>query len=342
MARAEVFPSIEETKRRSFLADLLIRLVKEKPLGTVGGVIVLVLLIVGVFASVIAPYGYNDIYVGPRLAGPSAEHLLGTDQLGRDLLSRIIYGARISLVVGLSVSAIAVVLSTVIGFVSGYFGGKTDMIVQRFVDAWLSIPPLFLILTLIAVSGPGMLQVILALGILFGIGQSRIVRGAVIGIRANTYLEAATSVGCTTGRILWKHVLPNVTAPIIVLFTITLGAAILAEATISFLGFGIPPPAPSWGGMLSESGRRYMLMSPQLALWPGLFLAIVVYGVNMLGDAFRDLIEPRLRGGLGRYDAAMRIIARANKKQEAEVIDGKLTSGASKEADNEMKEGTRD
>ena len=324
MARVEAFPAVEETRRRSFLADLLIRLVKEKPLGTVGGIIVLVLLIVGVFAGLIAPYGYNDIYVGPRLSPPSPEHLLGCDQLGRDLLSRIIYGARISLVVGLSVSAIAVVLSTAIGFVSGYFGGKMDMVVQRFVDAWLSIPPLFLILTLIAVAGPGMLQVILVLGVLFGIGQSRIVRGAVIGIRSNTYLEAATSIGCRTGRILWKHVLPNVTAPIIVLFTITMGAAILAEATISFLGFGIPPPAPSWGGMLSEAGRRYMLMAPNLALWPGLFLAIVVYGINMLGDAFRDLIDPRLRGGLGRYDRARKMIARASRNQAVEVIDEQL------------------
>jgi peptide/nickel transport system permease protein len=325
MAKIEVFPSIEETKRRSFFADLFIRLFKEKPLGTVGGIIVLVLLLVGIFAGLLAPYGYNDIYVGPRLAAPSPEHLLGCDQLGRDLLSRIIYGARISVIVGLGVSAIAVILSTIIGTISGYFGGKLDMVTQRFVDAWLSIPPLFLILTLIAVTGPGVLQVIIVLGVLFGIGQSRIVRGAVIGIRSNTYLEAATAVGCTTGRILWKHVLPNVTAPIIVLFTITLGAAVLAEATISFLGFGIPPPIPSWGGMLSEAGRRYMLMAPHLAVWPGLFLAVVVYGINMLGDAFRDLLDPRLRGGLGRYDRLVRKkIPQAGRNETEEVIDEKV------------------
>lgn len=296
----------EEARVRSFWADILIRLVKEKPLGTVGGVIVLALLLVGMFAHVLAPYGYNETYVGPRLAAPSAQYPLGCDQLGRDLLSRIIYGARISVIVGLSVSAISVALSTIIGVICGYVGGKLDLVVQRFVDAWLCIPPLFLILTLIAVTGPGMLQVIIVLGLLFGIGQSRIVRGATMGIRANTYLEAAKAIGCTTGRVLWKHVLPNVTAPIIVLFTITMGAAILAEATISFLGFGIPPPTPSWGGMLSEAGRRYMLMAPHLALWPGLFLAIVVYGINMLGDAFRDLLDPRLRGGLGRYDIAIK------------------------------------
>lgn len=301
MAELESSLATREPGVRSFWVDIFIRLIKEKPLGTVGGVIVLVLLIVGVFAHLLAPYGFNEIFVGPRLGAPSPENLLGCDQLGRDLLSRIIYGARISVVVGLSVSAIAVVLSTFIGVVCGYIGGKLDLVVQRFVDAWLCIPPLFLILTLIAVAGPGMLQVIVVLGVLFGIGQSRIVRGATIGIRYNTYLEAARAIGSGTGRVLLKHVLPNVMAPIIVLFTITMGGAILAEATISFLGFGIPPPTPSWGGMLSEAGRRYMLMAPHLAIWPGLFLAVVVYGINMLGDALRDLLDPRLRGGLGRY-----------------------------------------
>lgn len=301
MANVEGTASGRETKVHSFWVDILIRLVREKPLGTVGGVIVLVLLILGVFANFLAPYGYNETFVGPRLSAPSWDYILGCDQMGRDLLSRIIYGARISVIVGLSVSGIAVVISTLIGIVSGYVGGKLDLVVQRFVDAWLCIPPLFLILTLIAVAGPGMLQVIIVLGLLFGIAQSRIVRGAVMGIRANTYLEAARAIGGSTGRVLWKHVLPNVTAPIMVLFTITMGSAILVEATISFLGFGIPPPTPSWGGMLSEAGRRYMLMAPHLAIWPGLFLAVVVYGINMLGDAFRDLVDPRLRGGLGRY-----------------------------------------
>lgn len=304
MAQIELAPTIREERARSFWADLLIRLVKEKPLGTVGCAIVLLLLLVGILANVLAPFGYNDTYVGPRLAAPSPEHLLGCDQLGRDLLSRIIHGARVSTIVGLSVAGISVLISTFIGIICGYVGGKVDIVAQRFVDAWMCIPGLFLILTIMAVTGPGMVPVIVVLGIAYGIGQSRIVRGAVMGIKANTYLEAARAVGCSTARILWKHVLPNVTAPIIVLFTITVGAAILTEATISFLGLGLPPPIPSWGGMLSEAGRRYMLMAPHLAVWPGLFLAIVVYGINMLGDAMRDLLDPRLRGGLGRYDVA--------------------------------------
>ncbi len=302
MAQLEgTFPEEKVSKARSFWLDVLIRLVREKPMGTVGGAIVLALLITGAFAELIAPYGFNDIFVGPRLAGPSAEFLLGCDQLGRDLLSRIIYGARVSVIVGLSVAGISVAISSVIGIVCGYVGGKVDLVGQRFVDGIMCIPGLFLMLTLIAIIGAGMLPIILVLGVLFGVVQSRVVRGAVIAIRANPYLEAARAIGCNTRRILLKHVLPNVLAPMIILFTITVGAAILIEASISFLGFGIPPPTPTWGGMLSIEGRRYMLQAPHLALWPGLFLAIVVWGVNMLGDALRDLFDPRLRGGLGRY-----------------------------------------
>jgi peptide/nickel transport system permease protein len=309
MAQLEgTFPEKEVSKARSFWLDVFIRLVKEKPLGTVGGIIVLALLITGICADWLAPYPYNDIFVGPRLAAPSLAFPFGCDQLGRDVLSRVIYGARVSVIVGLSVAGISVAISTAIGIVCGYIGGKVDLIGQRIVDGVMCIPGLFLILTFLAIfPTPGgnllkaVLPVTLVLGILFGIGQSRIVRGAVIGIRANPYLEAARAIGCGTRRILLKHVLPNVLAPIIILFTITVGAAILIEASISFLGFGIPPPFPTWGGMLSMEGRRYMLQAPFLAFWPGFFLAIVVWGVNMLGDALRDLFDPRLRGGLGRY-----------------------------------------
>jgi peptide/nickel transport system permease protein len=301
----------KEAKRYPFLVDLFIRLAREKPLGTVGGVIVLLLLVVGILANVLAPYGFNEIYVAERLSPPSITNLLGTDNLGRDLLSRIIYGARISMYVGLGTSAIATALAAVIGIVSGYLGGRVDTVIQRFVDAWMCLPPLFLILAIIAVVGPGLVQVIIVLGLLYGIGQSRVIRSAVIGTRTNIYIEAAKAVGCPTWRILLRHILPNVMAPIIILFTITMGGAIITEASISFLGYGIPPPTPSWGGMLSEGGRRYMLMAPWLALWPGLALAVVVYGINMLGDAFRDLLDPRLRGGLGRYGGVKKRMPKA-------------------------------
>ncbi len=292
--------TVTEGKKHHFLTDLFSRLVKEKPLGTIGAVIVLILLLVGIFAHWLAPYGYNDTWVGGRLEPSSWEHWMGTDQSGRDLISRITYGAQISMFVGLGVSALSTAISSIIGLVSGYLGGKTDIIIQRFVDAWMCFPGIFIMITLMALVGPGIIQVIMVLGILYGITGSRTIRGAVIAVRENVYVEAARSIGCPTGSVLIRHILPNIMAPLIVVFTSRMGAAILAEASISFLGYGIPEPFPSWGGMLNR-GRPYMLEALQLAVWPGLALSIVVWGINMFGDALRDLLDPRLRGGLGRY-----------------------------------------
>ena len=300
-----------EKKRHSLAVDLFLRLVREKPLGTVGLVIVLILFFAGVLADVISPYGYNELDLASRLGAPSAQHILGADNLGRDLLSRIIYGARISMYVGLGGAMLEVLLAGLIGIISGYFGGKTDAVIQRFVDAWMSFPPLFFYLTIMAVLGPGLGQVILVLGMVSGIRQSRVVRSAVISIKENVYFDAAKAIGCPPGKILLKHVLPNVTAPIIIIFTVGIGHFILQEATLSFLGYGIPPPAPSWGGMLSGAGRQYMYLAPWMALWPGIALATAVYGLNMLGDAMRDLLDPRLRGGLGRYSGVKRKMPQA-------------------------------
>jgi len=291
-----------EKKRPPFLIEVFTRLVKEKPLGTIGGVIVLILFLVGIFASFLAPYGYNEMVLGARLQPPSSTYWLGTDNLGRDLLSRIIFGAQISMIVGLSVPAISVVLSLILGCISGYFGGTVDLVIQRFVDTVMCFPGLVIMLTVVAIVGPGLIQVILLLGILGGIGgQVRVNRSAVMSIKGNVYVEAAKAIGCRSDRILLKHILPNIMAVVIVSFSMGMGGAILAEATLSFLGFGIPPPAPSWGGMLSGPARRYMLQAPWMALWPGVALSLVVYGMNMLGDGLRDILDPRLRGGLGRY-----------------------------------------
>jgi peptide/nickel transport system permease protein len=292
---------VAESKRRSLIVDLLVRLVKEKPLGTIGGVIVLLLLITGIFANFLAPYGFNEFIAGSFLKAPSAQHILGTDNVGRDILSRIIYGARVSMIVGLSAACIDVLVATIIGTLSGFIGGKFDLVVQRFVDAFMCFPGLILLVVLMSLLGSGMLQVILVLGFVWGIGGSRIVRGAVIGIKQNVYVEAARAIGCSTWKLMIQHVLPNIMAPIIILFTIAVGGIILAEASLSFLGYGIPPPTPSWGGMLSGAGRYYMLLAPWMVIWPGLALTIVVFGINMLGDAMRDLLDPRLRGGVGRY-----------------------------------------
>jgi len=293
--------SVSIRKRRSFFGDLMLRFWREKPLGTIGAIIVLLLLLVGIFANWLAPFGYNDTFVGGKLEAPSGAHWLGTDNVGRDLMSRIIYGARVSMFVGLGVSTLATIIQAMIGLISGFAGGKTDLIIQRFVDAWVCFPALFIMLTFMALVGSGLVQVILVLGILGGIGGSRLVRSAVIAVKSNLYVEAARATGTPTLSILLKHILPNITAPLIIMFTMGVGTAILAEASISFLGYGIPPPMPSWGGMLSGPARRYMIEAPWMAIFPGLALSIVVYGANMFGDALRDLLDPRLRGGLGRY-----------------------------------------
>jgi peptide/nickel transport system permease protein len=278
------------------LRDFVRRLVREKPLGLAGGLILLVFLFCGVFADFVAPYGYNEIISGDRMQPPSWAHWFGTDNLGRDLLSRCIYGAQLSVIIGCSAALLATVISTVLGIVSGYFGGRVDMIIQRFVDAWMSFPDLVVLIVVVAVLGPGMPQIIATLGVLLGIGGSRVVRSAVVSVRENTYVHAAQSLGASTPRVLWSHILPNVMAPIIVLFTTRVGFAILAESGLSFLGLGVPPPAPTWGSMLSGSGRSFMFEGPWLALAPGLCLTAVVYATNVFGDAMRDLLDPRMRG----------------------------------------------
>ena len=286
-----------EPKRRSRLADFFIRLVREKPLGTVGGIIVLILIFVAIFANVLAPYPFWEVHLVDRLQGSSARYLLGTDQLGRDLMSRIIYGARISLLVGLAATALNVVVAVLIGGTSGFLGGKLDLVVQRFVDAWMAFPGLLILLTIMSIVGRGIPQIIVVLGIAGGIGGSRVLRGAVIGIKENDYFLAARAIGSPTTATLIRHVVPNIMPVVIIIFSITVGGVILSLASLSFLGFGLPLEIPEWGGMLSREGRQFMEMAPRLALWPGLCLTTVVYCFNMFGDALRDLLDPRLRGG---------------------------------------------
>jgi peptide/nickel transport system permease protein len=281
-----------QPRRLGFLG----RLFRHKPLGAAGGLLLLLFLVVGLLAPVLAPYGYNHIAPMERLQPPSLAHWFGTDNLGRDVLSRCIYGAQLSVIIGLSAAALATLISAFLGTVSGYFGGKFDMLMQRFVDAWMSFPDLVILIVVVSVVGPGMPQIIVVLGLLLGIGGSRIVRSAVLSVRENMYVHAAQSIGSSSTRILLRHILPNVMAPLIVLFTTRVGTVILAESGLSFLGLGIPPPAPTWGGMLAGSGRTFMLQAPWLALAPGLCLTLVVYATNVFGDALRDLLDPRLRG----------------------------------------------
>jgi peptide/nickel transport system permease protein len=272
------------------------RFCRRKPLGALGGVIVLTLLVMAGFAEWIAPYAYDQQIPGARLKPPGREFVFGTDNVSRDVFSRIVYGARVSVTVGFLTVLLGNMVATTIGITSGYFRGRYDIVVQRLVDAWQSFPYLIIILSLLAVLGPGMLNVILALSILVAAGASRVIRGATLSVVEHPYVEAARAMGAGHLRVIMRHVLPNVTATIVVVSTIGLGGVILAESALSFLGFGVPPPHPSWGSMLSGSGRTYMYNAPWIAIWPGVAISLVVFGFNMLGDALRDVLDPRLRG----------------------------------------------
>ncbi|MEM7004200.1 MAG: ABC transporter permease [Pseudomonadota bacterium] len=269
---------------------------RKKRLGAIGGIIFLLFLLVGVFADFLAPYDMRDSMLEVRLQSPSWDHWFGTDHLGRDVFSRVLVGAQLSMIVGFMAAGLATIISLVIGVLSGYLGGRFDMLTQRFVDAWMTFPDLVLLIVVVSIVGPGMVQIVVILGALYGIAGSRIVRGAVITVKESTYTHAAQSMGASTWRILRHHIVPNVIPVVIVLFTTRVGATILAEAGLSFLGLGVPPPWPTWGSMLAGSERSYMFMGPWLALAPGLCLTIVVYAINVYGDALRDLLDPRMRG----------------------------------------------
>jgi peptide/nickel transport system permease protein len=291
-------PAIERARSSAGAQALLAsaRFVRRKPLGALGAVIVVALLVMAGFAERLAPYDYDETIRGARMKPPSATHWLGTDNLSRDMWSRIVYGARVSVTVGVATVGLAVLLATTVGVSSGYFGGAYDLVVQRVVDAWLSFPYLVIVLSVMAVLGPGLLNVVLSLAVIIAAVNSRVIRGATIGVTQTTYVEAARALGCGHGRIILRHILPNVAATVIILATIGLGTAILAESALSFLGFGVPPPYPAWGAMLSGSGRTYMFRAPWMAIWPGVAISLAVFGFNMLGDALRDVLDPRLRG----------------------------------------------
>lgn len=297
--------------RRSRLTQLR-DLARRQPLGVVAIAMILVMAVMALFAPALAPYdpirilrapgGMSEkppLSAGERLAnqpvGPMV--VLGTDERGRDILSRIIWGTRVSL----TVSVIAVILGTgigaLVGLVSGFFGGATDMISQRIVDGLQAFPAILLALSIVAVLGPSTINIFLALAVIIWPNTARVIRSAVLSVKQNMYIDAARAMGATAPRILWQHVLPNVMAPIIILASIQLGNAILIESSLSFLGLGTPPPAPSWGNMLGGVGTRNRLEgAPWIAIFPGLAISLAVYSFNLLGDSLRDVLDPRLRG----------------------------------------------
>jgi peptide/nickel transport system permease protein len=287
---------------KPWLFEVTVRMIREKPLGTFGAAIVLLFALVAVFADLLATYPYERVHLADTLVPPGSTstygppYILGTDNLGRDVYSRIIFGARVSMTVAIGAVGLGTLFAVLIGMFSGYMGGKVDLVLQRIVDAWISLPFFILLLTIMMIFRPGIGPVIFALALAGTFTNSRVVRSAVLSTMTMPYVEAARCIGARDGRVIGRHILPNIMAPVIVVATLGLGNVILAESALSFLGLGVPPPYPTWGQMLSGSSRVFMYEAPWLAIVPGVAISLAVFGFNMFGDALRDLLDPRLRG----------------------------------------------
>ena len=281
---------------RAGLGTVLRRFCRKKPLGAAGGLLMLLMLVTALFANFLSTHDPITTDAAQTLARPSVQFWLGTDHLGRDIYSRIVHGARVSLIVGVLSTLLGSVLGGVIGLLSGYLGGKTDLVTQRVMDILQGLPLLVLALVMSASLGPSIQNVILAISIPIIPRAGRVIRSSVLSIREMQYVEAARGLGIGHLRIAFRHVLPNTIGPFIVLTTAQLGSAILVEAALSFLGVGVPEPYPSWGRMLSVSAAEFAQKAPWLVLFPGIAISLAVFGSNLLGDALRDTLDPRLRG----------------------------------------------
>lgn len=279
------------------MARAVWRFIRHKPLGSFGAFVIIVLLAFAAFPGFFATHHPDAIFPPDRYQGPSWNHWFGTDQFGRDVYSRIVWGARTSVIIGFGVVAVSTVLATLMGVISGYFGGWFDILFQRLIDIAISLPGLIFIILVIQtlLELPVLLRLILSLGVLIAFGSSRVIRGAAIATKQFQYVEAARVIGASDMRIVFRHVLPNVVAVILVGASIQIGSAILIESSLSFLGYGVQPPTASWGRMLNDA-REELVRSPHLAIFPGLAIFLVVYAFNMFGDALRDVLDPRLRG----------------------------------------------
>jgi peptide/nickel transport system permease protein len=276
-------------------ATSLRRFAASKPLGAVSALILTVFILVAVFAPLLAPYDPLTNNHADEMQAPSARHLFGTDQYGRDVFSRIVFGARVSLEVGIGATIAGGVIAVVIGVSSAYFGGGYDYVVQRIVDTVQAIPALILLIGLLVILGPSLANVIIALSLRSAFVTSRVMRGSALSILSQPFVEAGKLLGASDLRVMARYILPNIMAPVIVLATVNFGGAILAEASLAFLGYSVPPPTADWGSMLSADGRAYMFVGPWLLIAPTAVLTAVVFAVNMFGDAMRDVLDPRLR-----------------------------------------------
>jgi peptide/nickel transport system permease protein len=282
---------------RLTVLEAVLHFVRKKPLGAAGGVIILGMMMVAASAELLAPYDAYQADYGAQFARPSSEHWFGTDEFGRDLLSRIMYGARIALFVGFTASFLGCTLGGLLGVVSAYLGGKADLFFERLMDILLAFPQLILALAIASILGPAVQNVVIAIAIPIIPRAARVVRATALSVKQNVYVEAVNALGASRRRVVFRHIVPNVVAPYIILLTAQLGGAILAEAALSYLGLGAAEPTPSWGLMLSGSALSYAEKAPWIPIFPGIAISLGVFGFNLLGDSLRDALDPKLRKG---------------------------------------------
>ena len=281
-------------QKQSRTKDLL-RIFYKNKMAVAGFIIILAMVIIAVFAPLIATYAPESQDLAIRFQSPSAEHFFGTDNFGRDIFSNVVYGARISLFIGLVATIISVIIGTIIGAVAGFFGGAVDNVTMRLVDIILSIPSLILAIAISAVLGTGIRNLILAVSLSSITNYARIVRASVLSVKEQEYVEAAKIGGASNFRLIFRHILPNCTGPIIVQATLGVGTAILQAASLSFIGLGVQPPTPEWGGMLSQ-GRSYIRDYPHMTIFPGLAIALTIFSLNLFGDGLSDTLDVKQRG----------------------------------------------
>lgn len=269
---------------------------RRKPVAFLSALVLVFVCVMALFAPVLATHDPNRQDLSARLADPSSEHWLGGDELGRDVYSRLLYGGRISLGAGLGATGLGVAIGVLLGLVSGYAGGKSDMVIQRIMDAVMALPPLILLMVLAMTMDQNFRNVVLAIAVFVTPGAARVVRGAVLSLKEMTYVEAAHSIGASPMRVAFRHILPNTMAPVIIIASITVGSVIIIEAALGFLGLSVRLPQASWGNMLNQGAQQYMEQAPLMALVPGIAIGVTVFAINLFGDGLRDVLDPRLRG----------------------------------------------
>jgi ABC-type dipeptide/oligopeptide/nickel transport system permease subunit len=290
-SKEQIVPVAEELPRRSERSRAWRRF-KANRMAVIAGAFIILLCLMAIFADTIVPHDPLEIYSGKRGVGPSSEHLMGFDHVGRDLFSRVIYGSRVALIVGLGVSSIAVIIGVMVGVTAGYFSGWPDSLLSRLTDTLMAFPIIALLILLASIVGPSLVTTVVVIGVTGWAIYARVVRAQVLSLKKQEFVVAAQAIGASDWRIIFRHILPNVLAPVIVLVTLGVGTIIILEAALSFLGLGIQPPTPSWGGTLSH-GRAFILLFPHIAMAPGIMIVLTVLAFNLLGDGLRDALDPR-------------------------------------------------